>query len=49
MMTQHWMLAWQLCDLQGIQTSIAKKPIIFGEFSGEGSLDPHMTFIIMQL
>ena len=23
MMAQHWMLAWQLCDFQGIRTSIA--------------------------
>ena len=23
MMAQHWMLAWQLCDFQGIGTSIA--------------------------
>ena len=44
------MLAWQLCDFQGIQTSIAKKPEIFVIFQGGGvgpdplspPLDPHM-------
>ena len=34
MMAQHWMLAWQFCDFQGIQTSIAKKSYIFVIFSG---------------
>ena len=34
MMAQYWMLAWQLCDFQGIQTSIAKKPYIFVIFQG---------------
>ena len=30
----HWMLAWQLCDFQGIWTSIAKKPYIFVIYQG---------------
>ena len=33
-MAQHWMLAWQLCDFQGIHTRIAKKPYIFVIFLG---------------
>ena len=47
MMAQH--KCW-LCDFQGIQTSIAKKPYIFVIFQVEGSgppapppLDPHMS------
>ena len=28
MMAQHWMLAWKLCDFQGIRTIIATKPCI---------------------
>ena len=28
------MLAWQLCDFQGIQTSIVKEPYIFVKFKG---------------
>ena len=34
------MLAWQLCDFQGIRTSIAKKPYIFVIFSGGGVWTP---------
>ena len=34
MIAQHWMPAWQLCDFQGIQTSIAKKTYIFVVFQG---------------
>ena len=30
------MLAWQLCDFQGILTSIAHKPYIFVIFQGGG-------------
>ena len=30
------MLTWYLCDLQGIWTSIAKKPYIFVIFQGGG-------------
>ena len=29
MMAQHWILAWQLCDFQGIRTSIAENRYIF--------------------
>ena len=40
------MLAWQLCDFQGIQTTFAKKPYIFAIFHGVWTscppLDPHM-------
>ena len=43
------MLAWQLCDFQGVQTSVPKKPYIFVIFQGGGGpsplllpLDPHM-------
>ena len=48
MMAQHWMLAWQLCNVQGIQTRISKNPYIFVIFQGGGSrppvppLDPQM-------
>ena len=49
MMVHYWMLAWQLCDFQGMQTSIAMKPYIFVIFKGGGvqlpappPLDPHM-------
>ena len=34
MRVQHWMLAWQLCDCQGIRTSMAKNPFILWFFSG---------------
>ena len=30
----QWWLAWRLCDLQGIWTSIAEKPYIFVIFQG---------------
>ena len=47
MMAHHWKLTLQLCDFQGIQTSIAKKPYIFVIFQGDqdplsAPLDPHM-------
>ena len=35
------MLAWHLCDFDGIWTSIAKKSYIFVIFQG-GPRDPHM-------
>ena len=34
MMAQHGKVAWQLCDCQGIQTSIARNPYIFVIFRG---------------
>ena len=48
---RDWMMAWQLCDFQGTQTSIAKKTyisIFLWFFRGGGwsdplsPLDPHM-------
>ena len=30
MIAQHWMLAWQLRDFQGIRTSIAHEPLALG-------------------
>ena len=40
MITQHWMLAWQLCDFQGILFSIAKKPYFSGFQGGPDPLSP---------
>ena len=37
MIAQHWMLALMHLILQGIRTSIAKKPYIFGIFQGGGA------------
>ena len=48
MMAINRMLAWQLCDFQEIETTIAKKPYIFVIFQEGGPdplstpLDPHM-------
>ena len=45
------MLAWQLCDFQGIRTSIAKKPYIFVIFQGGSdplpTVGPHMFWLLM--
>ena len=35
---QYWMLAWYLCDFQGIQTSIAKKLYSFVNNRGGGGV-----------
>ena len=44
LMDQHLMLAWQLCDFQGILTSIAEKSYIFVIFlGGSGSLVPTLS------
>ena len=40
MLAQHRMLAWYLCDFQGIRTSIAKKPYIFVIFQGGWLSEP---------
>ena len=47
-MAQHLMLAWYLCDFQGIWPSIANRPYILVIFQGGGGsgppvipLDPH--------
>ena len=39
-MTQHWMLAWKLCEFHGIRTSIDKKPYSLWFSGGWGGLDP---------
>ena len=47
-MAFHWRadggqtFAWWFVVLQGIRTSIAKKPFIFVIFRGPGSLSPHL-------
>ena len=38
------MLAQYFCDFQGIRTSIAKKPYLFGDFSGGNPLPPTHTY-----
>ena len=40
MMVQQWMLAWLLCDIEGIRASIAKKPYRFVIFRREGVRTP---------
>ena len=38
--TLYWILAWKLCDFQGIRTSIAKKPYMFVIVGGPDPLPP---------
>ena len=46
-MVHNWMLAWQLCDFQGIRTSIAKKPYVLLFFGGGGGGGPEPTFPLL--
>ena len=39
-MAHRWMLTWQLCDFQGIRTSITREPYKFVIFKGGGGPDP---------
>ena len=49
MMAQHWMLAWKLCDIQGIRTSIAKKPYIFVIFQGGGGVQIQVLIVFQKV
>ena len=49
MMVQHWMLAWKLCDFQGIRTSFAEKPyiiVIFQVWGGGGGSGSPVPLVI---